>query len=447
MVQAIRGEVKIDIRMGIPDAESMATPVELFLEAFSLVRQHDSLPLTLRAAQAAREIQDAVRTCATERNLVELVAASLSRLVDLYIKEEDTIASQRRLPERTDGAYSVDLRVEGDVLRTPVLLLECKSDIGDGGGAMYQVVASYCKRLTEARAGGPYCHQPCILVAMSGPVMQIFGAITEGSSIVHVSLLSCIHFLVEDTVAFDSRVQQLVALRNGVHGIIQHLRTATVETHSGFLRPFPVPGLCYKARREGARVYDGEYTHAADDGQGEASPHTVAAVVKFVARAGCGAVQHSLAAAGLAPRVLANVQVWATAWHAIVMEEVRNACTLGDYLLGTSMDHAIATSLYEQLDAMLVVLHRAGHVHGDISVANVIVVQAIGDKQPRLLLVDFEWAGAAGQVQYPGLKEDIGGTTIETEHDAQAVACIRGQIEAALAASSVVSRLDGLSCD
>ena len=43
-------------------------------------------------------------------------------------------------------------------------------------------------------------------------------------------------------------------------------------------------------------------------------------------------------------------------------------------------------------------LHQAGYVHGDIRATNIMVKKS-GEK--GMMLLDFDWAGAIGEIQYP----------------------------------------------
>jgi RIO-like serine/threonine protein kinase len=53
--------------------------------------------------------------------------------------------------------------------------------------------------------------------------------------------------------------------------------------------------------------------------------------------------------------------------------------------------------LYEEMREKLAGLHQAGFVHGDVRDTNVMVLQG----SPGFMLVDFDWAGQIGEVQYP----------------------------------------------
>ncbi|KAF8325091.1 uncharacterized protein EI90DRAFT_2933000, partial [Cantharellus anzutake] len=51
-----------------------------------------------------------------------------------------------------------------------------------------------------------------------------------------------------------------------------------------------------------------------------------------------------------------------------------------------------------EIRKMVTSLHQAGYVHGDIRTTNIMVKR---DCTPRIMLVDFDWAGVPGEVRYP----------------------------------------------
>ncbi|KAG5349563.1 hypothetical protein C0989_003113, partial [Termitomyces sp. Mn162] len=76
-------------------------------------------------------------------------------------------------------------------------------------------------------------------------------------------------------------------------------------------------------------------------------------------------------------------------------------------------------------------LHQNGFVHGDIRAANLLIDPAsLASDDVQVHLIDFDWAGRAGEVRYPiGLncetvirpKEVQGGKLITQAHDIEMI--------------------------
>ena len=92
-----------------------------------------------------------------------------------------------------------------------------------------------------------------------------------------------------------------------------------------------------------------------------------------------------VASSGHAPEFL-GMEILSDEWLMVVME----------YVNGSSWDEAIDKPLAE-LRAAVLSLHGASFVHGDLRPNNILVMSGI------VCIIDFEWAGVAGQVVYPFL--------------------------------------------
>jgi tRNA A-37 threonylcarbamoyl transferase component Bud32 len=118
-------------------------------------------------------------------------------------------------------------------------------------------------------------------------------------------------------------------------------------------------------------------------------------VVKFTARYNKEA--HSLLAdAGFAPKlhfcecVVGNV-------YMVVMDRIegKSIWQLRQEKIDTP------AIVQEQVERAVAVLHGAGIVFGDLRDANIMYGQSGGSAEGSVFLVDFDWAGKAGEGRYP----------------------------------------------
>ncbi|KAG1814235.1 uncharacterized protein BJ212DRAFT_1588298 [Suillus subaureus] len=111
--------------------------------------------------------------------------------------------------------------------------------------------------------------------------------------------------------------------------------------------------------------------------------------VKFVRRYSKEAHQRC-ASGGFAP-VLHGFEKLPGGWYMIVMEMItEDYCRLWELFAPYPHHDAIATVLRS--------LHLEGYVHGDIRKVNIMVKR---DLSPGFKLMDFDWSGVIGEVQYP----------------------------------------------
>ncbi|KAL6306639.1 hypothetical protein BKA93DRAFT_823843 [Sparassis latifolia] len=115
-------------------------------------------------------------------------------------------------------------------------------------------------------------------------------------------------------------------------------------------------------------------------------------------------------------------------WLMIVMDVV-DASYTGLYLAQAILRHGQAQCVRNKVEELVRSLHTAGYVHGDLRGTNLLVApQENGDVDVKL--VDYDWAGIAGEVQYPPLinRESVhraagavSGNAIVKEHDVDMV--------------------------
>jgi len=100
---------------------------------------------------------------------------------------------------------------------------------------------------------------------------------------------------------------------------------------------------------------------------------------------------HSFCASiGAAPKLL-GFEMLAGGLCMVVMDQIGDEYVEFHQLLSTPM-------ILDELRGVLCQLHQAGFVHGDIRDTNIMVPKT---GEPSFLLVDFDWAGKAGEARYP----------------------------------------------
>ena len=85
------------------------------------------------------------------------------------------------------------------------------------------------------------------------------------------------------------------------------------------------------------------------------------------------------------------------------------------------------TQLQEALDGIIGKLESKNYVHGDLRSNNIMIRTNVKEKSVDLRVIDFDWAGEAGQVCYPEERNreirwpgEAGGP-IEQDHDSKIV--------------------------
>jgi len=130
---------------------------------------------------------------------------------------------------------------------------------------------------------------------------------------------------------------------------------------------------------------------------------------------------------GLAPKLYGYAEV-KDAPTAYVMEYLDPCAwqTLHEFLKhnATAADR---TRLQEAVDDIIEKLKSKNYVHGDLRSNNVMIRTDVIEKSVDLRVIDFDWAGEAGQVRYPAERNreiwwpgEAGGP-IEQDHDSSMV--------------------------
>lgn len=131
-------------------------------------------------------------------------------------------------------------------------------------------------------------------------------------------------------------------------------------------------------------------------------------IVKFSRRYGIN-VHRFLAEKKQAPKVLHFTELSGN-WFVVVMEKVE----------GKPLGRDVSESVQQKLKEVMKNLQTEGYVHGDLRPPNVLLLD-----DGSIRVVDFDWAGKSGQVNYPldinqkfDWHEDVGpGKPIVHDHD------------------------------
>ena len=148
-------------------------------------------------------------------------------------------------------------------------------------------------------------------------------------------------------------------------------------------------------------------------------------LVKLVPRPYSQDVHKHMADNGLAPELYGYAEMEG-APTAYIMEYLDPSVwqTLHEFLKYNAVDR---TQLQEAVDGIIEKLESKNYVHGDLRSNNIMIRTDVKEKSVDLRVIDFDWAGEAGQVRYPAERNrDIwwpgeAGGPIEQDHDSKMV--------------------------
>ncbi|THH26549.1 hypothetical protein EUX98_g7638 [Antrodiella citrinella] len=261
------------------------------------------------------------------------------------------------------------------------------------------------------------CCCPTFIVAGTGPVLTVMGAVFTNRFI--VQRLTSLTWLGEAATFEDSHVYELSrALRRSVDQLENYHRTLQVPELSPRLphpRYFPYstrfmdpqgPVVEFKYVRALTDAPESEVVVLAETVciSGVSYKHDL--VVRFVDRY-CGAAHQLLASHGLAPALhyfgLLDGQKAADdaddgLRHALYVGPLR--MVVMDYVKGTEASglatDPLTDDVVDQPKRALDILHNDGYVFGDMRPSNALLLDA-----GRVHLIDFSWAGKQGDARYP----------------------------------------------
>ncbi|KAJ7501661.1 hypothetical protein B0H11DRAFT_1713512, partial [Mycena galericulata] len=329
-------------------------------------------------------------------------------------------------PMLEDILGRVLLRITNSDLTTPdaallstlhrVLALgEYKRELGEGGcDASTQASLSVVRYWTQPenkRAAALSCC-PTYVVALGGPWLAVLGAVITSRCIVQrftdfMWLGPRSALLNDDHVCQVARV--LFALRGAIADSQQFhdsLPPSPPTSGEPFPSDEPLP----------SRFFPHVTSYLGEDGQQkhfkyvaplerdatcvtfhcQALEDETDIVVKFVRSYG-EVVHRLLANEGLAPQLLYCGPVTSTASYSGIKMVVMG------YVVGKTLSwlqakkEPLSDHLGDELAGALEILHRARFVYGDLREPNIMVT----DEVKKVQLVDFDWAGRAGEACYP----------------------------------------------
>ena len=182
--------------------------------------------------------------------------------------------------------------------------------------------------------------------------------------------------------------------------------------------------LTYRSRLDNSRLI---FSATTMDG--------ITVLVKFTRRYSEAAHRHC-AEAGVAPKLL-GFRSLPAGWYMVVMEYLDPK----SYRVLGPLDRSNA-GLVEGIQAVVKILHDGGFVHGDIRHVNMMTPcrWTSSEKVQNLSLIDFDWAGLEGSVQYPS---NVNVTSVKRHEEAK-----DGRlIEKAHDLFMVNHMFDGMGCD
>ncbi|RDX53028.1 hypothetical protein OH76DRAFT_1399616 [Lentinus brumalis] len=372
----------------------------------------------------------------------------------------DILAKGRIVPQRADRGFigGTSFHDDGDLRVTclDVTLLyyvqDIKLEIGSTKAEPYieaihywlENVRTFFDSPSRDNDAAAQLNFPAVLVLHFGAYLAVAAAVYGNEP--NVEHLCCIPLHAHTTNEAELRAGEraLTALRVALHSLRE--RYPTMPIKRGPRADFPFRD--FYAELDGT-PHPFEYISAIDDKRiFRVSEGGTRLCVKFSKRYSTEA--HEVAhAAGFAPKLIAMNMVYD--WIMVVMEDKSDeySNTMWDIKrakIGEKREeeakkgkkkaaekekafHTPAFSLEEAQDevkAKLAHLHDKGFVHGDLRDVNVIVRnEGVSGDDPGILIVDWDWAGRAGQVTYPrGINTQVArpadalaGEDIKAEHD------------------------------
>ncbi|KAL0574474.1 hypothetical protein V5O48_007488 [Marasmius crinis-equi] len=329
----------------------------------------------------------------------------------------------RPLVKRTKEGAAFDGLLQIDEVY-PALLFLSEDDIGIHLMSRCRKVYNKCLLLASLDSVRKQISMPCFLLVLSGSHISVLGC---ANASLHPTLEYLTGFQVctsmpsDPGVVFEGLARLFACLRRAItvlfeyyHGLpqlLEHLPKRYLPLRNTFVTP-------------DGQVSQIEYSNLLILGNNiwtgtlklRDNP-PVPVIVKFT-RHYSVAAHRLLEAASVAPKL----HYWDSApeddaeadgeeprlfyWRMIVMEHLKNAVTLYDFT-GTSSD---ARQISGHLQRAVMSLHSNDYVFGDLRPTNIMVEvryladevqEEGGEREVRVALVDFDWAGKAGKARYP----------------------------------------------
>ncbi|TBU21699.1 hypothetical protein BD311DRAFT_192508 [Dichomitus squalens] len=399
--------------MGRPLSTRTGPPIAIYVGAFARLRDKLASLDDRNAMQDAprpepfilRAVADLfIQSCElypTEADREKAVLPLLEELLGVKLSRPHPISPGEKLA-KFDAVDFIDL---GGAVQAYTLVVEVKNELGIAGSSGVQCAFIYEKAValpSYQRIRSVSCC-PSILVAVAGPYVCFYGAILADTFIVqpftdYIYLGGdpdpderIIH-TARRFSAFREAIRELRSYFRGLHlDISGPLRAARLPCPTYTISSDALRNLRFidRFRYEGFRSDDQDHF---DRSLFSAKLNDKAVLVKFCTRYGADAHRY-LAGKNLAP-VLHHCIELVGKVTMVVMDVVEDAASA----YYKYIDRDLPKSLVDEVEKAAKALHDEGYVHGDIRRPNIMVRE--GDML-SVMLIDFDWAGKAGQTRYP----------------------------------------------
>ncbi|PVF91820.1 hypothetical protein CPB86DRAFT_718713 [Serendipita vermifera] len=402
----------------------------------------ESIPLALLHNVFGEFLED-VQSCTPNAKDNQIALELWEKMTQIY-KDEATRAQELRdtwekfLQPPMEAAsmgtsnYSPDghLRMGNFVLAITVVEKELKRMTTD---PLIEATEFYLQGLQSFKTSTDLF--PCLFIYSAGPYIGFAGAVW--STKIQVEVLTPFYALHGNIHQRETRSQvakALAATRRAITALESHYNDLKIppkaEVGIGNWEPFPyrtyyeVEGQDSQRRRVEItyqeRIYTDKLLFTAKDTEGNSL------FIKFTHQYSAAAHKHC-AEHGVAPALHA-VEDLPGRWFMVVMDYLDDE-VYDDLRISPSSDKDIRLQLYAKVKQVMETLHSGGFVHGDFRKVNLKVrknwKESTSEQDVGVMLVDFDWAGKAGEARYPanvnhrfyrpkGVED---GALIEQDHD------------------------------
>ncbi|KAG8912250.1 hypothetical protein FRC01_005201 [Tulasnella sp. 417] len=341
----------------------------------------------------------------------------ITAAADFYETEDDRLDSMNPylttlLGRRINGTYEMDayrpdgvVFTEGIPMGIPLLVMEAENEIGAGErDPNFQAAFSYRKLWVERSRFKirNACCCPGFVLSVAGPYITIHGGVYAGDFIVQplTETLGLANYpAICDRARYIAKI--MVALRTCLDELELFYMdvTPTADTklmacRSPFFNEYDGYTLTYTSYnllsdRIGRAMFDAEVKR---DGEEQAIPVRVKFTTEY-----CHAAHELLARENLAPP-LRHVRGLESGWIVVVMDLIPGKD------LATGRPDPLPDRVREDVRKAVDLLHKEGFAFGDLRPSNIVLCERNlpdGGTEQGVMLVDFDWAGKAGEQRYP----------------------------------------------
>ncbi|KAG5727061.1 hypothetical protein E4T56_gene20301 [Termitomyces sp. T112] len=374
--------------------EISSIPVALYERAFGVFRDRcKQLPSNKAMDYLLRLTPVGCEWYPVEADRREAVAKVFSECLDLQFHAEK-IGNTEYV---TEGHLAFNI--------VPAAIRECKNE---EGSALYQATLSYTIFLSRALLGFGNRNTcfPSILVVDSGSKLGFYAAIWDGQQVRIEPLCRGIDLIAnwKELHARHEGAATLDALVEAIHLIEEHYAllgstTGSVKRSNLGINP-RYPYLTSYCNDHGTEVRL-DYTMQLEEDKllftaNFDQPDPGKCIVKFTQHEYSADVHISLAMHQMAPKLRKIIEI-PGGWKVVIMDQSKYEI-LHHYPLSSELQEKVKN----KVKSIVQTLHQNGFVHGDIRAANLLIDPAsLKSDDVQVHLIDFDWAGRAGEVRYP----------------------------------------------